>query len=383
MQTDVYDIAIVGAGVFGSWIAHRTSQAGRRVVLIDAHGPASSRASSGGESRIIRMCYGADEIYTRWAMRSLELWKQFFAQSGEPLFHNTGVLLTARPGSAYFDATKESLARAAAPFELIESAELHERYPQIRLPRGSSGLLEPASGVILARRAVAAVVREAVRAGLTYIQTEVLPPGRARRLEAVRTRSGDRVTAEKFVFACGPWMPHLFPDLLGGIIRPTRQVVFFFGPPAGDPMFAPPRMPVWLDFAAGVYTVPSLENRGFKIGLDEHGPRFDPEAGERALKPEDRRVARSFLAKYLPRLRDAPMVESRVCQYENTHNGDFLIDRHPDFDNVWLVGGGSGHGFKHGPMMGEYVAGLLDSGAAPEPRFALARKRRHHKRTVF
>jgi glycine/D-amino acid oxidase-like deaminating enzyme len=367
-----HDFAVVGAGVFGAWIAFHLRRAGKSVLLLDAHGAANSRASSGGESRIIRMGYGADEIYTRWAIRSLGLWKEFFATLDEPLFHRTGVLWMAREDDAYSANTLGTLEKFRVPFERLSRGELERRYPQFAFGSVSWAMLEPESGVILARRAVQRVVEHAVRAGVEY------------RIEAVAPLSESwRLPAQTCVFACGAWLPKLFPDFLRDRIRPTRQAEFFFGLTAGDLRFAPPRMPTWIDFGELVYGLPNLENRGFKVGLDRHGPAFDPERGERVVTAEEIAAVRSFLAGRFPSLRGAPIVETRVCQYENTSNGDFLIDRHPQFDNVWLVGGGSGHGFKHGPALGEYAAERITGGGSFEPRFSLAAKDKVQKREVF
>src|SRR6185503_818166 len=174
----------------------------------------------------------------------------------------------------------------------------------------------------------------------------------------------------------------LFPDLLGGRIGATRQEVLYFGCPPGDVRFAPPAMPAWIDFAAEVYGVPDIDGRGFKISIDRHGAPFDPETGDRVAGgtlPE----ARAYLARRFPALAHAPLVSAEVCQYENTSNGDFLIDRHPGFENVWLVGGGSGHGFKHGPAVGEYVARAMSGAAPSEPRFSLASKQKVRERKVY
>ncbi|MGD0361723.1 MAG: FAD-dependent oxidoreductase, partial [Bryobacteraceae bacterium] len=177
----------------------------------------------------------------------------------------------------------------------------------------------------------------------------------------------------------------IFPDLLASRIAPTRQEAFFFGTPPGDPRFIPPAMPVWIDFSdpRGPYGFPDLENRGVKIALDRHGPPIDPDTADRIPSADSLAAAREFLGQRLPALRHAPLVEARVCQYENTSNGDFLIDRHPDFDNVWLVGGGSGHGFKHGPAVGEYAAARILGGGPVDPRYALAGKLETRHRTVF
>jgi len=381
-----YDIAVIGAGVFGSWSAWRLARAGQRVLLVDAWGPGHSRSSSGDESRIIRCGYGADEIYTRMALRSLALWKELFAETRQPLFHRTGVLRMARAGDPGSEATRITLARAGVAMEILRACELAARYPQMGLPgEDTYGILEPESGVLMARRAVAAVVDAAVARGVTYATQAVLPPPLSGpRLAALPAVSGDEIHAGAFVFACGPWLPKLFPDLLGRRIHPTRQEILFFAPAAGDSRFAPPHLPAWVDFIdpRGPFGVPDLEGRGLKVGFDRHGPAFDPDSGSRTVTAEGIAEARRFLAERFPPLRDAPLTETRVCQYENSVSGDFLIDRHPDYDNVWLAGGGSGHGFKHGPAVGEYVHARMAGECAEEPRFGLAAHGEARRRTV-
>lgn len=238
----------------------------------------------------------------------------------------------------------------------------------------------------MARRAVQRVVQETLKSGADYVpeavETLTSPTANAR-LDSLTTRSGLSIRAANFIFACGPWLPKLFPDLLQDRIHPTRQEVFFFGVDPGDRRFAPPLMPAWVDFGDEIYGIPDLENRGFKIAPDRHGPLFDPDRGERVVTTEGLSAVRTFLAQRFPGLKDAPLLETRVCQYENTSNGDFLIDRHPAFDNVWLVGGGSGHGFKHGPALGEYVAARVVEGGTVEPRFTLATKGQVQERAVF
>jgi sarcosine oxidase len=363
-----FDAMVVGAGVFGAWTALQLRRSGRTVALFDAYGAGNNRSSSGGESRIIRAGYGADEIYTRWAMRSLQLWTQLFDQVGRPeLFQKTGVLLTPPPGDSRATATETAFEKCGVAFQRLSPADLARSFPQFRFREERMGLFEPQSGALLARRAVQAVVAQAVREGVEYKE---------------EARSGFD-GAETIVYACGPWLPKIFPEILGGRVRVTRQEVFFFGTPAGDRSYAPPHMPVWADITDehSAYTIPELENRGFKMAFDRHGPEFDPDTGDRVVLGID--AARAFLAERFPGLAGAPLVESRVCQYENTSTGDFLIDRHPGFQNVWLVGGGSGHGFKHGPAVGEHVCALIEGQATVEPRFSLASKGRETRRSVF
>jgi sarcosine oxidase len=382
-QGGSYDVAVIGAGVFGAWTAYALQRSGRSVLLLDEYGPSNARASSGGESRIIRMGYGPDELYTRWAMRSLPLWQELFEQSGDALFHPTGVLWIANEGEKYAADTLATLGKFGARHERLSRAELEKRYPQIAFENAAWGIFEPGSGVLMARRAVQAVVAESQKAGVAYRGEAVeTTPGRGK-LASVRTRSGEAIHAGEFVFACGPWLPKVFPQLLGERIFPTRQEVFFFGAPPGDARFAPPAMPTWICLADEMYGMPDLENRGLKIANDRHGAAIDPDTATRTASAEATQLARNYVERRFPAMKGAPVLETRVCQYENTSNGDFLIDRHPDFENVWLVGGGSGHGFKHGPALGEYVAAMVNGKGTPEPRFSLATKATVQKRAVY
>jgi monomeric sarcosine oxidase len=381
-----YDVAVIGAGVFGAWTAYHLRRAGRTVALVDAYGPGNARASSGGHSRVIRMGYGDQEIYTRWSMRSLELWKSLFDRMGRPsLFQPAGVLWMARGQDPLTTSTLATLQRLGVRHERLGRDELDRRWPQIDFGPNTWAILEPESGFLMAFRGVQAVVEDATAAGVEYLQEHVLPPstGDGRALGAITTRSGRPIEAGAFVFACGPWLPKLFPDLVGDRIFPTRQEVFYFGSAPGDARFRPPAAPVWVDFAEEIYGVPDVEGRGFKVAPDRHGPPFDPDAGERVVTPATLVSVREFVGRRFPGLRDAPLVGSEVCQYENTSNGDFLIDRHPERENVWLVGGGSGHGFKHGPALGEYVASRVLEGGTVDERFSLATKAKVQKRAVY
>ena len=376
------DVVVVGAGVFGTWTAYHLLKSGRKVAVVDAYGPGSSRASSGGETRVIRMSYGNDEIYTRLSWRSLEQWKELSRHLGHPLFHETGVLWMARDEDPLALRSLEVLARVGVPFEKLTRSELEKRYRQVDFGPVTWAIWEPHAGVLMARRSVHMLSQELARlGGEVAAGAAVMPSGRGR-LESVATRDGRSFAAASFVFACGPWLASLFPELLGRRIFPTRQEVYYFGPPSGDARFRPPDMPVWIDDIAQWYGIPDVEGKGFKLAQHALGPAFDPDSGERSPSPEGLAEARAFVGERFPALRGAPLVAAEVCQYENSGNGDFLIDRHPDFENVWLVGGGSGHGFKHGPAVGEYVAQRVLEGGPVDPRFSLATKGTELKREV-
>ena len=378
-----FDVAVVGAGVFGAWTAWHLAKRGQRVLLLDAYGPAHARASSGGETRIIRMGYGADELYTRWATRSLGQWKELFAGTRQPLFLETGVLWLGGEDCSRLDATARVLRHCGVLYEEMNPATLTEKYDAINFAGVGKGIFEPHSGVLLARRAVAALVQECIRIGVDYWDGAVRPPQRTGRLESLTTTNGALFEAGQFIFACGAWLGKIFPEILGERIFPTRQEVFFFGPPSGDRGFRSPALPTWLFQEEEMYGMPDIENRGMKVAFDAHGERTDPDTQSRIVSAEMTAAARAFVERRFPGLRGAPIVETRVCQYENTSNGDFLIDRHPETENLWFVGGGSGHGFKHGPAMGEYVAGQILDRAAVEPRFLLGTKATSQQRSVY
>jgi sarcosine oxidase len=382
------DVAVIGSGVFGAWIAYFLRKSGVSVLLLDAYGPANARASSGGESRIIRMGYGADEIYTRWSLRALPLWKSLFAEAGRPeLFQQTGVLWIAHEKYQYALDTLAALQEHKIKHERLSLLGLRRHYPQITFDEDAWGIFEPESGVLLARRAVQAVVEQARKIGVEYRDAAVLAPGDATaKITSLKTTTGETISANTFVFACGPWLGKIFPQVLVDRIFPSRQEIFFFGVPPGETRFTQPALPTWLYLKDEFYGMPDLESRGFKVADDRHGPRVDPDTQSRIASTEALDAARKFVARRFPTLKNAPVVETRVCQYENTSNGDFLTDRHPEFDNVWLVGGGSGHGFKHGPSLGEYVAARVTETQAAkneiEPRFSLATKRTIQNRSV-
>lgn len=377
-----HDVIVVGAGVFGAWTAEKLRASGKRVLLVDAWAPAHTRASSGGESRLTRGAYGGDEIYTRMALSSLADWKALSDTAGLPMFHQSGVVFFFPAEDAYSEASMATHRRLGLDTERLGPAELRRRWPQVDWSGTAFGIHEPGFGALMARRSVETLVRNFVRAGGTYRRAAILPPKDLR--SGLRTTDGGTLSADNYVFACGPWLPKLFPELLGPRMFVTRQAVFFFAPPAGDDRFSAAALPGWADFNHGdlYYGFPDLEGRGFKIAHDIHGPIVDPDSNSRL--PTDAEIAdvSAYMARRFPALANAPLNEARVCQYENSASGDFLIDRHPEWPSAILVGMGSGHGFKHGPAVGRHAADLLLGKTGVEPRFSLASKGTAQARAV-
>jgi glycine/D-amino acid oxidase-like deaminating enzyme len=369
-------VVVVGAGAFGGWTALYLQRRGARVTLLDAWGPGNARASSGGETRVIRATYGTRAIYTRMAARALALWKEHERRWQRRLYHGIGVLWLVEHDEEYEKAALPILRDAKIDVEELTAVEATRRYPQINCERVRWAIFEKDAGYLTARRACAAVLEGFQAEGGEYRQVAVQPQflPRGGTLDRVTLSDGGTLAADRFVFACGPWLGSLFPDLIGDRLRVTRQEVFFFGTPPGDRRFTEEALPVWADHGPRfMYGIPGNEWRGFKVADDTRGPVFDPTNGDRTPTQDAIKIARDYLAFRFPGLKDAPLLEARVCQYENSPDEHLIIDRHPAAANTWIVGGGSGHGFKHGPAVGELVARLVLGDEAPDAQFKLAR----------
>src|SRR3989442_790359 len=314
-------VVVVGAGAFGGWTALHLLRRGARVTLVDAWGPGNSRASSGGETRVIRATYGPRAVYTHLALRALVLWQEHERRWQRHLFHPIGVLWLVEDDDTYEQAALPILKQAGARFEQLSGAETAKRYPQINCERVRWAIFEQDGGYLTARRACAAVLDAVLAEGGAYRQVAVQPPAspRGSTLHAVQLSDGSALGADAYVFACGPWLGTLFPEVIGDRVRPTRQEEFFFGTPPGDRRLTEDALPVWADHANHfMYGIPGNEWRGFKVADDARGPVFDPTAGERLPSPEALRRARDHLAFRFPALKDAPLLAARGCQDGNT-----------------------------------------------------------------
>ena len=369
-------VAVIGAGAFGGWTALFLLRRGAKVTLIDAWGAGNSRSSSGGETRIMRGTYGPRGLYTKMAARALRLWKEHETRWARQFFHRTGVLWIATSENDEYERSSLPMLREAGfAYEELSAAEVGKRWPQMNVEDVRWAIYESESGFLTARTACQTVVEGFLAEGGEYRRVAVLPHDLEAGIRNGLTLSdGSKLTADQYVFACGPWLGKLFPETIGARIRPTKQDVFFFGTPAGDDRFAEPKLPVWADNRDRfIYGIPAGDGRGFKVADDTRGPEFDPTSGERVVSETGLKAIRDYVAFRFPAMKDAPLIETRVCQYENSPDNHLIIDRHPNAENVCLVGGGSGHGFKHGPAVGEMVANLVIEHKDANPTFQLAR----------
>jgi sarcosine oxidase len=332
---------VVGAGVFGAATARELDRRGFDVTLVEQYAPGNIRSGSGGDTRLLRFSHGDSDWYSLLAHRALALWRELEAETGERLFEPVGVAWF-DSGEGDFTARSEgTLARLGIPTERLTPDEARRLYPSLGGDDLRSVLFEPAAGVLYARRATQALTR-----GL--------------RLETGRATAAEPPAADVLVWACGSWLAKLFPGLVEQKV--TRRDVFFFGA-GGD--WA--RTPGFCDYEAPFYGHGELDGLGFKVAPDVPGEDVDPDLLERLPKPENERLAREYAARRFPALAKAPLVGARVCQYDLTADTHFLVARHPEHSDWWLVGGGSGHGFKHGPALAEYLADCIEGKREPEP----------------
>ncbi len=349
------DIVVVGAGAFGGWTALYLREMGHTVTLIDQYGPGNSRATSGGETRQIRAVYGEREIYTKWVLEAFDRWQAREAEWGKKLFFRTGQLSLAPEWTKELIDTRKVFDRLGVKYDLVEPGDLARRYPQIKMNNVGVAMSTPSTGVLKAREGCLAVAQAFEKKGGRFVTARVELGARAGgALQDVALSTGQRVSAPIFVFACGPWLPKVFPSVMKNKLETPRRAVFFYGTPPGDQRFTYPNFPTWS--VDNAYGFPCIEGKGFKVVPTFERELVDPDTQEHTLTADEQRKGRAFAAKWFPALAQQPLVDARICQREDSIDDHFIVNRHPELSNVWLVGGGSGHGYKHGIMLGDYVA---------------------------
>ena len=362
------EIVVVGAGAFGGWTALYLREMGHTVALIDQYGPGNSRATSGGESRLIRAVYGEREIYTKWVLQAFERWQAREAEWGKKLFFRTGQLSLATEWTTELTETRKVFDRLGVNYEVVKPDDLDRLYPQMNTRGISVALSTPSTGVLKAREGCVAVAQAFQKKGGRFVTAKVeLGQRGGGALRDVVLSTGQRVSAQTFVFACGPWLPKVFPSVMKNKLATPRRAVFFYGTPPGDERFTYPNFPTWS--VDNAYGFPSIEGRGFKVVPTFERELVDPDTQEHSLTTDELRKGRAFVDKWFPALAKQPLVDSRICQREDSVDDHFIVQPHQELGNVWLVGGGSGHGYKHGIMLGDYVANRV-VGADKNPELA-------------
>lgn len=361
------DVVVVGAGNFGAWTALNLQRGGMQVTLVDQYGPANSKSASGGETRGVRSSYGGRETglqWARWAIRSMQKWQDWDEEHASALlprlFYETGDLIMREELDPSMEMSMENWDALGHPYEVLTPDEVRYRWPMIHTPDIGAAMYEPSAGVVRARRAIESVARVFQQeGGEIRIAKAAHGDVGARALQNVHLSNGERLEAGRFVYATGAWFHLFLPDLLGKRYS-ARAVghVYYFATPSGDESYRWPNCPSYgVPGCTGWPALPT-DSRGFRIRTG--GARADnPDESVRWV-PEDRHTRpREILGKYFPALAEGIINETRACHYCSTVSRNFIIDTHPDLDNVWLAGGGQAESFKQGPVLGEYIAGRV------------------------
>jgi sarcosine oxidase len=357
---------VVGAGVFGAAIADWLARANWDVTLVDQFEPGDFRASSGGESRLLRCSHGTDRWHASSAWRSRELWRELDPE----LFVEVGMVWLAHRRGGWEDESEAVLRELGVPVERLSVGEAAELLPGLAGHDLEFALFEPAAGVLRARDAVRALVDRATSNGARLLKAYAVPDG-----AAVRVGDGQSLEADRVVWACGAWLPALFPGLVS--LEVTRQDLVFFRPPGPD--WRTPPMPGWVDYDGAFYGTGDLDGHGVKLAPDVEGPAFDPSSDEREPSGHSVTRAREYARLRFPGLADSPVLSVKACQYELTADTRFIAAPHPGHEAVWIVGGGSGHGFKHAPALAETLAAMLAGDLPPDPLLGLHERQPERK----
>ncbi|MFI7454016.1 NAD(P)/FAD-dependent oxidoreductase [Nonomuraea sp. NPDC049714] len=360
-------VVVVGAGIWGSSLALRLAESGWQVTLVEQHKPGHVRQASAGETRLMRCAHGTEDWYARMAWQARDGWRRLSERAGEELYHEAGMMWFAGTPDGWESASARVLKNLDIPCEVLDPSDGARFFPEFRGDDLSFLLWEPKAGVIRARRATQVTAKLAEAAGVRLVRGRAVPvtgddaPYRS----AVRV-GGEVLAADRVVWACGAWLPGLFDVPL----TVTKQDTLHFAVPAE---WTVPGTPAWVDHGAAAYGHGDVDGVGMKATSDIEGAPYDPEHGERTVDEAGVAQARAYLARRFPSLVSAPVLFSQVCQYALTPDTEWIIAEVAP--GVWLLGGDSGHGFKHAPELAAYVARVLDGDHEPEARFGL------HERT--
>jgi sarcosine oxidase len=351
-------VVIVGAGTFGASLAWHLAGRGDDVVLIDQFEPGDARATSGGETRLIRCGHGPDADYSAMARRARTLWRELEAETAVALYTECGVLWFAHGEAGWEAESARTLGALGIPVERQDVADAARAFPSFAGRDLAWVLHEPEAGVLRAQLGVQTLARAAAARGARIIRGRATPDG-ARVLLGDEIFEGDRV-----VWSCGGWLSTLFGELVQ--LRVTRQELCFF---AGGPGWE--HSPAWIDYDRAVYGTGDLDALGVKVAWDREGPPLDPDAPLPPGTPEIEALTRGYAAERFPALAQARLSGTKTCRYELTPDSHFIAAVR---DGVWLVGGGSGHGFKHGPAFAERIVAAWHGGEPLPERFGLHRR---------
>ena len=357
-----YDAIVVGAGAMGSATAYHLARRGKRVLGLEKFGIPHAMGSSHGHTRIIRLAYYEDPSYVLLLRRAYELWREIQQLAGERLLHTIGSVDAGPEDSWVFKGAWKSARLHDLPHEVLTGSELHRRYPGYHLPPEHLALVQPDGGFLAPERCIVSYVMAAQSLGAEiHGHEEVLEWEPLEGGVRVRTER-DTYEADKLIFTAGAWNQNLL-DVLDGLATPERQVLAWLQPTRPE-RFRPDTFPVFnlLVDEGRFYGFPVFGVPGFKFGkyfhLEEQG---DADELDREVHGYDERVLREFAERYFPE-GCGPTMSLQTCMFTNTPDHHFVLDLHPDYDQVSIASACSGHGFKFASVIGEIMADLSTTG---------------------
>ncbi len=367
----MYDVIVAGLGGMGSAAAYHLAGRGKRVLGLEQYSPAHDRGSSHGQSRIIRLAYSEDPAYVPLVIRAYELWERLERETGEDLMTITGGLMIGPPGTRFFEGSKESAERYDLPYEVLDAAGLKDRYPVFEPTPDTVALFEEKAGFLRPEASVKAHLERASSLGADLrFGEEILSWEPTRSGVLVETTAGT-YEAERLVVSAGAWAPKLLADL-GLPLEVTRQILFWFDPKGGIEPFLPDRFPIFIwepEDGNSFYAIPAHDGPtgGVKVAFFRaDGKPADPETIDREIHGEEVEFVRGYLARYVPDL-DGDFLYAKTCMYTNTPDEHFVISTHPEYPQVAIAAGFSGHGYKFCSVVGEILADLATEGETPHP----------------
>lgn len=354
-----YDVVIIGAGSMGMATGYFLAKEGKKVLLLDAFDPPHSHASHHGETRIIRYAYGEGEEYVPLALRAKVLWEALEQQTGRSLFLKTGVLNIGSKESSFIEMLIASAKKYKLPIEILSAEQINTRFPGLDIPEKYIGCFESTSGVLKCEASIQAYRDLAIAHGAILLPHHKVTDIQPQSDKIAITANNKTFHADKIVISAGAWSHNLLKMLsLNLPIQPTRKTFAWFNAPEsqyGQEVF--PAFSFTTD--EGIYYgFPSIDGAGLKIGRHDLGEVQDPN-GEIAPFDfdNDSHDLRALLAKHMPNVESLKM--GKTCMYTMTPDENFIIDRHPENDNIIIASGFSGHGFKFSSVIGEIVSDLI------------------------
>ena len=366
------EIIVVGAGIAGASTALSLIRRGAKVTLIDRWEPGHARASSSDYNRVARAISGRDEFYTSWFRDARLRWMELEAETGQKLYYENGALILTTEGHCHWeDSTPATFEKVGVPYNRFSADEIAYHFPQFQTPDIAYALFEPEAGLVMAHRAVITTVQLFERLG------GVVRRGRVETDENERpVLDGKPLEADVIVIATGPWMDEMFPRTIGPISVIMGINVLYTSTPDGSDMFDYTRMPCWIDHGMGSFGLPSVEGSGVKAAVVIPHEPIDINNDERLIRRESLAKTRSYIRKRLPGLIGQRVVDSKFNQVILTPDTHFVVDWHPEHQNVLFAGGCSGHLFKHGPTFGDFAAGVAMKEYGTADRFKVAGRRK-------